>query len=420
MNEKTVGAWVVHHANKLQHVTDTGEFERIQSAGKCGLLLSGLAADDEATLTGAHVQAIARAAGINTVLELPALIDQLRARRLVDVSSGGDVAVLGVASSAVLAHTAGIYESLAPTPGERAAIELAETASTEPLPANRAAQFLEDSFALSSEEVTDLLKASEEIGFTDAEELAKGEKLYFNGNLFRRDAARKMQAIMASLTAEDERHLREIETQLKACGCMELSSVKTVLGDALLEKMQAIGMYDVSLVENNTEKVAYVTRPSAFAKYGDALVEDAMDLAKAFVASLTYGMSRSSYTRGQITMIEKLLRKLINGGRVGAVKAIGEDYRVLEMKRVVQLEDAGNGKYFMRLLKREVGELALQVIMQGDASEKSLPGFFTAPMSKYVGPELNRERVRKKQVEPARKAVANIIRTMRTGTGGGL
>jgi hypothetical protein len=44
MDNKTKGAWLVHHAQKLQHVSNTlGEFENINVAGKMGLLLSSLA-----------------------------------------------------------------------------------------------------------------------------------------------------------------------------------------------------------------------------------------------------------------------------------------------------------------------------------------------------------------------------------------
>ncbi len=46
------------------------------------------------------------------------------------------------------------------------------------------------------------------------------------------------------------------------------------------------------------------------------------------------------------------MRKLVNGFEVGPATAIGEDYRLLELKRVIQLRDAGNNRYFMKLLKK--------------------------------------------------------------------
>jgi hypothetical protein len=414
LDEKTTGAWIIHHTNKLNHFAPVGDFERLHCAGKCGLLLSAMAADDQSRIPKKQVDVLARANGINAITELPALLQQLVTARVIQVGATGDVEVIGVATSGVLTHTTTIYTSLQPTEAERAVITLAETVSAEPIGAKRAAEFLGDVHRLAAEEVQDVLKSSEEIGFTDAEAIGN-EKIYFNGHIFRRDGARKMQGVMSTLTGQDEARIREVDEKLKASGCLELSEVTRILGSELFGKLQSIGVYDVNTVRNSNETTMYVTRPSAFAKYGNPIVEDAMDLAKALVASLMYGMKRSSYERGQITMIDKLLRKLIAGGRVGSVRAIGEDYRVLEVKRVVQLEHDRDGKYFMRLLKRDVGELALAVLTTGDASDRSVPGLFNSPMAAFVGPEQNRVFTRRDQLEPARRSVAKMIHTLRTG-----
>ena len=78
MDKKTKGAWVIHHCNKLRSVTTTsGEYDQFDFAGKCGLLLSGLAASDEVTIDKGRVNAIAKAAGISTRLELPSILKEL-------------------------------------------------------------------------------------------------------------------------------------------------------------------------------------------------------------------------------------------------------------------------------------------------------------------------------------------------------
>ena len=66
------------------------------------------------------------------------------------------------------------------------------------------------------------------------------------------------------------------------------------------------------------------------------MVDDAFDLAKAFVSSVTYGMTKSAYARGQIQMVDALLGALVRGESVGPVRAIAEDYKVLELKGVVE------------------------------------------------------------------------------------
>jgi hypothetical protein len=242
--------------------------------------------------------------------------------------------------------------------------------------------------------------------------------VYFNGNLFRRDSLSKTQAVLSSLKPEERQRLLDVEAALKQSGCLSLPEVEKTLGKELLEKLNAISLFDVSVVNNDQENIAFVTRPAAFSKFGNPLVEDALDLAKAFVSSLTYGMTRSYYARGQITMIEKLMKKLINGYSVGPVEAIGQDYRALELKRVVEVTpnpDTRKGGFFMHLLKREVGEIALRVIKDGDASDVSLLTLPGATVTGYVAPEPNRERVRRKQQVSSKKATRDIVMTLRTG-----
>ncbi len=66
-------------------------------------------------------------------------------------------------------------------------------------------------------------------------------------------------------------------------------------------------------------------------------------------------------------MPDALLRALIAGREVGknGVRAIGEDYRELEARQVVKVTPRGNERYTMKLLKRDVGELALTIVRGG-------------------------------------------------------
>ena len=70
MDQKTKGAWLVHHADKLQSVSSSSDFEQIDAAGKCGRLLSGLAASEEVTLGMDKIKALAKGLNISTKLEL--------------------------------------------------------------------------------------------------------------------------------------------------------------------------------------------------------------------------------------------------------------------------------------------------------------------------------------------------------------
>ena len=49
MEDKSKGAWIVHHSRKLQGKL-AGEFKAIKFAGKAGLLLSRMSGDEEMTV----------------------------------------------------------------------------------------------------------------------------------------------------------------------------------------------------------------------------------------------------------------------------------------------------------------------------------------------------------------------------------
>src|SRR5439155_19919482 len=102
------------------------------------------------------------------------------------------------------------------------------------------------------------------------------------------------------------------------------------------------------------------------------------------------------------------------GQWVGPATAIGQDYRALEVRRVVELQHSHDEQFYMRLLKREIGELAYEVISLGEAAESALvlPG---AAVSKYTRPEETRSIMRKTQNHESRRATADILTALRTG-----
>ncbi len=414
MDKKTSGAWIVHHTHKLQGVKLANpDYDQISFAGKCGIVLNALAGSAESELSSERVAALAKANGISVRLELPAILDELKEQRLIDKEETG-IAVLGLTTAQTLEHTAEIFNGASPGACENAAIDLAEKASDLPVVKEAAVEYVSDTYRLPSPETGEILRQCEQIGFFDAEEVS-GESVYFNGNLFRREDINKANAILRSLDSNDERHVVELTERLKASGCMAKSEAIGVLGEQLYSKMCSIGFIDENSIGNESGTFSFVTRPAAFSKFTNSAADDAFDLAKAFVTSLTYGMTTSSYGRGRIRMIEALMRKLINGAWVGPATAIGQDYKVLEMKGVIEVRSAGDVRFNMRLLKREVGRLALTVITEGEAAGTSLLEMPGVSATRYEGPEFNRSVVRKRQSQPLKRGVARLLSDLRTG-----
>lgn len=85
----------------------------------------------------------------------------------------------------------------------------------------------------------------------------------------------------------------------------------------------------------------------------------------------------------------------------------------MEIDRVVKTIPEGS-LFRLRLLKKDIGELALQVLTTGTASEAPLT-LPNAPMTNYTGPEANRTVVRKKQSVQSKKETLDIINSLREG-----
>ena len=236
MDKKTQGAWIFHHTSKLNHVTHTGEYENISLAGKAGILLSSLSVSDDTQLSYSQVEALARAAGLHTRLEVPLLLKILEKHRLVE-RSGNRVSTLGLTAAGILTHTTDIFEAQDPAPEENAALELAEVVSQAPRLESDAGELIGDVHHLPKDRVRDLLSSASQIGFVDTESLDDSTRLLFNGNLFRRGNIAKVQAVLSSITPADEKRIVEVDSLLRQNGTLELSKVRTLLTKTLFEKL---------------------------------------------------------------------------------------------------------------------------------------------------------------------------------------
>lgn len=417
MEKRTEGAWIIHHTKKIQDVTDAPDFGDIESAGKCGLFLSHLAASNqESVLSSDKVTAIQKATGINK-LELKSIIKTLSDAKLIESTKGGDIAVLGITTSNVLIHTSDIFNSLNADPFQKASLEISNIISNSPKEEQLLKENISDRFKLDSTKTQNLFDQVEDVSFVDFELLGK-KKIYFNGNLFKKDNIEKTSKVLDSLSSAESTKIIELDQILSTSGCITLDTAEKILGKILLSKLQSIGMYDFNEVSNDKHSKILLTRPSAFAKFGNPFEEDALDMAKAFIASLTYGMLLSHTSRGQIKSHQMLiytLKKLLRGESVGPCTAIGQDYQVLERSRVIQLEHIKYGMYNMRLLKYDIGELALGVLLHGDLAEQSTLdlNLNSSSVSGYTGPEKNRIKTRRKRDTSSNLNLGEILRTMR-------
>ena len=414
MDKQTKGAWIVHHGRKVAaDLRGAAEFSAIDLAAKATGLLARLGESDQATLSREQVTAAARVGNLNPRTELDVCLDHLQKRKLIDRSSGGEVSVLGVTGVSALTHAADLFEDIEPQLAERAAISLAELSSQSPVSAKGAVEFIGDTHELTKADATDFVQQAIQIGFVDSEGDGS-DRLLFNGNLFRRDTASKTLKVLGSLSSDEQSKLSEFNAKLKADGAVYASEASAILGDVLFSKAKAAALYDMNIVSNEAGDHVFITAPGAFHKFSNPLTEDAFDHAKALVAALSYGMSQSSQVRGRIWGIDLLLGKLIRRRSVGPAQAIGNDYRALELERVVQIERVGNG-FTMRLLKREVGVIALDVLKAHNAAASALEILPSAGMRNYTPPEMARVGLRKTQSPASKAQTRTLLSAVRGG-----
>ncbi|MEA9393484.1 hypothetical protein SJI19_23635 [Acerihabitans sp. TG2] len=413
MESKVHGAWIIHHAKKVQ-TTTSQDFDSISFAGKCGALLSAISSDSQEQLNNKRLDALAKANFISPKTELPSIITELERQRLISKGKHA-IEVLGLTGQTILEHTSTIFNETPHEPYEDAVIGISEIASELPITDTKAREYISDTYKIPSSIVQMTLLMGQGLNFFDSEQISKDEKLIFNGNLFRKKDAKKVNAVISSLNAPEGRLIIELNQKLQSTGCIPLDAAKKILGEDLFNKLHSIGMVDVSVVGNDEGRSYFVTRPAAFSKFSDTIADDALDLAKALVASLTYGMTISSYYRGKIQYISLLMNKLINGGEVGPATAIGSDYQALEMKGVVRITPTGNGRFTMRLLKAEVGKLALSVIQNGDITAESVINIPGAKVTEFLNPETTREYIRKNCTEAVKIQAKNLLDDIRVG-----
>lgn len=417
MDKRTKGAWIIHHGKKLNdNVNAAAEYSALDLAAKSASLLSRMAASEETTLDSEKVKTLGKVGGLNPKLELNACLEELRKQQVIDISKDGSVAVLGITSETALQHAADLFERNDPEKQEYAAIELSELVSLSPEKTSKISEFVSDTFSLSRDKASDLLAQSASIGFVDTDE-DNDDPLLYNGNLFRRDSINKTKKVLESLTGDEQMRLTEFDEKLKSAGAIHINVAEKMLGTPLLSKLRAAALYDENIVSNEAGEHSFITSPSSFHKFNNPMLDDAFDHAKALVSALSYGMSVSSNARGRIWGVDLILKKLINGSSVGPVEAIGKDYRALELERVVQIRPVGH-RYEMRLLKKEVGEIALQVLSKGSSATVNTEDIPSAQVIGYTPPEKARTEFKKrKSTQISKTQMRTLLSSVRSGGG---
>lgn len=421
MDQKTKGAWLLAQSKSLDafHTQTTARLENIHYAGKIGRLYNLLRREEssEATLDATRVDTICKLNDIDGPTRREGL-RLLEEDGRIDLSSDGSVRVLGATTTGVLELAASVFDSYRPSADEKAVLEISEKVADKPLLRSEATEFVSDTYHIGSRDAESLIDLCKATAIIDQESYS-GLTVLFNSNTFRGgEYAVKVKRVLDGMTATDRSRFTEVREKMRAAGTLYDVDVKKILGPELYQKVMSVGMFDRLEVHNPREAVGYITSPEDFQKYGKPYEDDPVDDAKALLASLTYGQTRSVTTRGKIEMPIKLLNALIDGLEVGGpwgVPAIAEDYKDLEKRQVVDVRRVNGNRARMKLLKPDVGRLALSIVRGGGGSEETVL-LTTAAATDFKGPHENRTRIRAKKSGPAdNKFVVEAIDKLRSG-----
>lgn len=407
------GAWLIHHDQKLSAVKSS-EFENITTAGRAARLLSCISKELIWTVSDERVNALAHANGIKKH-EVAGLLAELEGAGVIQRGASG-VSVLGVTQANLFKHADAVFENQDPSGMERAALELAELASEAPIEEGAAGEEISDTYKLSRGEIEDLFLLSKQIGFVDHEP-SEGRTLLFNGSLFKRDNIEKSKRILETLTATERQNLLDADARLSSMGCLPEEAIRRILGEPLWSKLHQIGYYQVSTVTNEQGNTTFVSKPAALVKYVPGGLGDMHDDAKALASSLTYGILKSNRIRGQIVAPDRLMGALIGRGYVeGWAEALRQDYQTLERRGVVRVSKSDRG-YKLTLLKPEVGRMAQDLILKGDAAESASYATVGHRPVTFSGPEVTRSRARDaerlKEIPETKRAASSALEALR-------
>ena len=423
MERKTKGAWLLAQSKNLDSYAGAGaaRLENVSYSGKIGRLYNLLRRhSDQASTFTISKQTVEMACQLNSI-DKPARhmgLQVLKDAGRIDVAADGSVAVLGATTQAVLEATADIFDDQGPSADEQAIVDLSERVSGKPIRRAEAEEYISDSHKLKKADATSLVDLSKSMALID-EEGERNQGILFNSHTFRDGKyAQKAHRVFEQLKTHERARLTEVQEKLSHHGAMYDADVEKILGVDLYKRLVSVGLFDRMEVSNSTESVGYIASPNDFQKFGRPFEEDPIDDAKALIASLTYGQTRSHYTRGHITMPEALIGTLVRGdelaARVGGVRAIGEDYRELEARQVVEVIEKSSGRFTMRLLKKDVGDLALTIVRGGAASQEAVL-MDGSPARTFKGPHAARNEVRAKNDIADKRFVHDALDRLRSG-----
>lgn len=420
------GAWIAStkkHLDRHQCTPEVHQFPATDVAGKAANLLSLLQADSQERVTAAALNTYFVAAKIRPA-EQEHILQKLQADGRLEIcrTSAGvleGVDVYTFSREQVLRSAARIFDGSNPTAREIASIDGLEfivalpRAESELVARLAATGFRDEDARLTAQ-------LQQTLGLVGVDRYpGLDEPIIYNEHAF--VAPGKIVAAYRGLSTRERQTLEDVQHVIEQSGCVPYDAVVGRFPEDTLTMMEGLGLIDRQEVVSQFGNSDFITLPQTFGAYGGQLGMgvDCFHHAKMLLCCLKYGQLKSRVSRGKIRDLGWILDALLRGGEVGPCTAIGQDYTILENEGVISLRrayDLGGEQYFMRLRKKEVAELAKQVLLFNrtiaDAGLQGVP--VSSAVGDYVNPQVKRADIIATPTGPVAEVRAKLLTTLRT------
>ena len=410
-----IDPWIIYHGAKIQQRSHGAvKFPKIDFAAKTANLLSRIAVNDDSQLSKNDIEKIAESAGLSVMTDLGAVLAKLEENELIQIDNQV-VSIPGITIFDAIEQAVEIFSASSPSMIEIASIYIAEKASEIPIRRADIVEEIQDKFQFSENDTGYFFHLIESFQLVDYIG-SRDNKIYYNGNLFRKDTARTLN-VLESLSDVDSQKLNEVNKVLEKNGCISLNTVKTYIDEVLLKKLAVIGYFDFNVVGLKNGAETFITSPKAFNKFVSPMNDDSLDFAKRLLASLTYAITKSSKSEKIPHNLKSLLKKLVDGESIGYTSDIESGFHPLKMARIVELVQSTKkpNLYHLKLKKNEVGELALSAITDENSKNNFDKNQLIAPMYYYMNPETIRTEIKSKLSADEILNTSTLLDNLRVG-----
>ncbi|ERK28420.1 hypothetical protein [Clostridium intestinale] len=430
MDKITKGTWII---NSTKHLLDTkkttlelNSFESTEEAGKTGILLGRLVADNQEIVSGEKLRVFARQSGISSP-EMSMYAKRLKHVGMVDYQEDamGKISELEVycfSMQDAINVTTNLFEESQPSECEEASIISLQ--STYELPRSKR-ELMEEICCKDIDEgiANEVLELQQTFGLVKSDEI-DNENIFYNEYAFTGDAIKIKKAIN-NLNGSQKDTVNYVLDKVSSSQGYLLENFKAdkEIDISVLQVMEGVGLLDGITVKSRFGEATFYTTPQLKGQGVGSfdLSTDVFHKAKILLSCLKFGQLKSVNGRGKIrttNMMLNIINKLIEGQKVGPCTAIGQDYQLLELDGVISTVSHAGGMYYMTLRQKEVGILVKQMIMYNkivaDAEDNYMKLFNNQPETCII-PEIRKKQIEAKPTKAVSSLREKMLMSVRTG-----